>query len=63
MPVTIGNMTSNVNVVDSNGTISDAVMEQIIRQVLVRLKQEMYDQEKSRSEQGISDHRVAKFDC
>jgi hypothetical protein len=58
MPVTIGNMTSNVNVVDSNGTISDAVMEQIIRQVMVRLKQEKSAEEQNRADRDISNRSI-----
>lgn len=54
MPVTIGNMTSNVNVVDSNNLLSDAVMEQIIRQIMMRLKQEKYAEAQNREDQEIS---------
>jgi hypothetical protein len=61
MPVTIGTLNSNTNLVDSN-TFNEATMEKIIQAVMARLKQEMYDQEKSRSEQGISDRRVATSD-
>lgn len=53
MPVTIGNMTSNVNVVDSNNLLSDAVMEQIIRQVMMRLKAEQYAEEQTRQDREI----------
>jgi hypothetical protein len=53
MPVTIGNMTSNVNVVDSNNLLSDAVMEQIIRQVMMRLKAEQYAEEQMRQDREI----------
>jgi hypothetical protein len=61
MPVTIGTLNSSTNLVDSN-TFNEAMMEKIIQAVMTRLKQEMYDQEKSRSEQGISDNRVATSD-
>jgi hypothetical protein len=55
MPVTIGNMTSNVNVIDSNNMLSDAVMEQIIRQIMMRLKAEKYAEEQAREEREIHD--------
>jgi hypothetical protein len=57
MPVTIGTLNSNTNLVDNN-TINEAMMEKIVQAVILRLKQEMSDQEKSKSEQGISDNRV-----
>ncbi|MFB2881594.1 hypothetical protein [Floridanema aerugineum] len=53
MPITIGNMTSNVNVVDSNNLLSDAVMEQIIRQVMMRLKAEQYAESQRRENREI----------
>jgi hypothetical protein len=62
MPVTIGTVNSNMNLVDNNSTFNEAMMEKIIQAVMARLKQEMYDQEKSRSEQGISDNRVTPSD-
>jgi hypothetical protein len=40
MPVTIGRVTSNVSVVDTAGLISPELMEQIVRLVMARLKQE-----------------------
>ena len=57
MPVTIGTLNSNTNLVDNN-TFNEAMMEKIVQAVMLRLKQERYDQEKSKSEQGISDNRV-----
>lgn len=55
MPITIATMTSNVNVIDSNNMLSDAVMEEIIRQVMMRLRAERYDEEQTRQEREISD--------
>jgi hypothetical protein len=51
MPVTIGNMTSNVNVVDGNNTLSEAAIEKITQQVMMRLKAEQYDEEQRRQDQ------------
>jgi hypothetical protein len=51
MPVTIGNMTSNVNVVDSNNMLSEAAIEKITQQVMMRLKAEQYDEEQRRQDQ------------
>ncbi|MEH1867437.1 MAG: hypothetical protein V7K69_20840 [Nostoc sp.] len=59
MPVTIGTLNSNLNLVDSNNTFNEAMMEKIIQAVMMRLKQEMYEQEKSRSEGDISNSRTA----
>ena len=55
MTTTIGTMTSHVNVIDSNNRLSDAVMEQIIRQVMMRLKAEKYAEEQAREEREIRD--------
>jgi hypothetical protein len=54
MPVTIGNMNSNINVVDSNTLLSNAVMEQVIRQVMMRLRQEKYTEAQNREDREIS---------
>lgn len=54
MPVTIGTLTSNVNVVDSSGgVLNDETIEQIVRIVLARMKEEMASQEQSRQEREI----------
>jgi hypothetical protein len=58
MPVTIGTVNSNMNLVDSNGTFNEAMMEKIVQAVMARLKQEMYDQEKSRSEGDTNNSRT-----
>lgn len=53
MPVTIGTLTSNVNVADSSGMMNNEMMEQIVRTVLARLKEEMASQEQARREREI----------
>lgn len=53
MPVTIGNMTSNVNVVDGNNMLSEAAIEKITQQVMMRLKAEQYDEEQRRQDQKL----------
>jgi hypothetical protein len=62
MSITIGTLNSNMNLVDNNNTFNEAMMEKIVQAVMARLKQEMYDQEKSRSEGAISDNRIATSD-
>jgi hypothetical protein len=53
MPVTIGNMTSNVNVVDSNNMLSEAAIEKIIQMTKIQLKQELQNEKQSQQEQEI----------
>jgi hypothetical protein len=55
MPVTIGNLTSNVNLIDSNAVMNDEMMERIIRATLARQKEETYAQEQLRQEQMVRD--------
>jgi hypothetical protein len=40
MAVTIGRMTSRVNVVEAGGTLSDETLEQIVELVIRRLREE-----------------------
>jgi hypothetical protein len=53
MPVTIGNMTSNVNVVDGNNMLSEAAIEKIIQMTKIQLKQELQNEKQSQQEQEI----------
>lgn len=54
MPVTIGNLSSRVNVVDSNNMLSEAVMEQIVQQVTIRVREEMAAETQARQEREIT---------
>jgi hypothetical protein len=55
MPVTIGTMTSHVNMVDSNQTMDDALIERIITMAVARMKAEMETDEQFRKETEIPD--------
>jgi hypothetical protein len=55
MPVTIGNMTSNVNVIDSNKKLLEADKEDIIREAMMRFKAEKHAEEQTREEREIRD--------
>lgn len=55
MPVTIGTLTSNVNVVDTGNVLSEEVMEQIVKRVMMRLKEEMYYEGLAKEERKIRD--------
>jgi hypothetical protein len=52
MPVTIGNLTSNVNVADGNSLLFRAAMEQLSA-VEMRLREERYAEKQSRQEGEI----------
>lgn len=54
MAVTIGNLNSRVNVVDSNNMLSEAVMEQIVQQVMMKLRDEMAAAEQAKQEREIT---------
>ncbi len=56
MPVTIGNLSSRVNVVDSNNMLSEAVMEQIVQQVTIRVREAMEAETQARQEREITNH-------
>jgi hypothetical protein len=60
MPVTIGNLTSHVNVLDSNSMLSEPIMEQIIQRVMMRLREEIYAEEQSRQEREIRDRATTR---
>jgi hypothetical protein len=53
MPVTIGRLTSNVNVVGGTGNMSDDVVEKVIRTVIARLKEEIEFESRFREEREI----------
>jgi phosphoglycerate dehydrogenase-like enzyme len=55
MPVTIGTLTSNVDVVEASGTLTQEVMEHIVKMVMTRLKEERYLEEQARQEREIRD--------
>lgn len=59
MSVTIGNMSSNLNLVDSSTMISEAVMEQIIRQVMLRLRDQQYAEAQRQRDQEIQNQSTA----
>jgi hypothetical protein len=59
MPITIGNMTSNVNVVDGNNMLSEAAIEKITQQVMMRLKAEQQDEEQRRQDQKLYSQATA----
>ncbi len=56
MPVTIGTVTSNVNVVEGGG-MTDEMMERIIKLAVTRMKEEMRSQESARQENEIPGRR------
>jgi len=60
MAVTIGNLTSNVNVADGNSLLSEAAMEQIIQRVMMRLREERYAEKQSRQEGEIRDRATTR---
>lgn len=55
MPVTIGTLTSNVNVVDNEGMANDAMVERIVRLVMIRLRQERQFEDLAHREREIRD--------
>ena len=59
MPVTIGSLTSNVNVMDGNNLLSEEMIEQIVKRVMVKLKEEMRAEESFLLEGEIPD-RMSK---
>ena len=53
MPVNIRTLTSNVNVTDSNSSISEEMLTQITQQVIMRLKQEQRAEMQLQEERDI----------
>jgi hypothetical protein len=55
MAVTIGAVNSTLNVTDGGTSLNAAVLEQIVQQVLARLKDQKTNDTQMQSEQEISD--------
>lgn len=55
MPVTIGTLTSRVNVSDAAAPAADDFMEKIIRAAVARMKQELAYEEQLRDEREVHD--------
>lgn len=55
MPITIGKLTSNVDLVDSGNVLNDEVMELIVRRVMIKLKEEMYYEGLAKEDRKIRD--------
>jgi hypothetical protein len=55
MPVTIGTVNSTLNVTDSGAMLNAATLEQIVQQVLARLKEQKMNDMQMQEEQEISD--------
>ena len=61
MPVTIGTVNSTLNVTNGGTSLNDAALEQIVQQVLARLKQQKMNDTQMQEEQEIGD-RATKSD-
>ena len=61
MPVTIGTVTSRVNVVDRPGGFDDEMIERLTKLVLDRLNREMQARDQSRQESEVRD-RMSEAD-
>lgn len=61
MAVTIGTVNSTLNVTDGGNTLNAAILEQIVQQVLARLKEQKTNDVQMQAEQEISD-RATKPD-
>jgi len=59
MPVTIGTVNSTLNVTDGGTSLNAAVLEQIVQQVLARLKEEKVNDTQMQAEQEISDRATS----
>jgi hypothetical protein len=55
MAVTIGTVNSTLNVTDGGASLNAAVLEQIVQQVLARLKEQKMNDTQIQEEQEISD--------
>ena len=60
MPVNIRNLNSNVTVTDSNSPISEEMLNQIVQQAMIRLKQKQEAEKQLEEEQTIYD-RMADY--
>ncbi len=61
MPITIGNLTSNVTVADGNSMLNEAMLQQIVNLVMARLREEQYAEEQLNQERQIRD-RMSESD-
>lgn len=61
MPITIGTLSSTVNVVDGNSLLTEEVLEQIVAIVMERVRQERFEEERDRPEREIRD-RVSEIE-
>ncbi|MEH2316524.1 hypothetical protein [Nostoc sp.] len=55
MPVTIGTVNSTLNIMDGGNTLNAATLEQIVQQVLARLKDHKVNETQMQEEQEIGD--------
>ncbi|MEH2048238.1 hypothetical protein [Nostoc sp.] len=55
MPVTIGTLNSTLNIMDGGNTLNAATLEQIVQQVLARLKDYKVNETQMQEEQEIGD--------
>jgi hypothetical protein len=55
MPITIGNLTSTVNVGGSSSVLTEEMLQQIVTLVMMRLREERYAEEQLRQEREIRD--------
>jgi hypothetical protein len=53
MPVTIGTLTSNVNVSDGAGAITEETLERVVQAVLARMRERKETEESVREEREI----------
>lgn len=53
MPVTIGTLTSNVNVSDGTGALGEEMLERVVQAVLARMREQRETEESAREESEI----------
>ena len=57
MPVTIGTVTSNVNIVDRPGGFDDEMIQRIVTLVLAQLSRNMQAEKQSQEESEVRDRK------
>jgi hypothetical protein len=57
MPVTIGTLTSNVNVTDAGGTMTDEMIERIVKLAAARMKEDLRSEEDARQRAEVRERR------
>jgi hypothetical protein len=57
MPVTIGTVTSNVNIVDRPGGMDDDTVQQIVKLVLAQLSRNLQADRQSQEESEVRDRK------